>query len=90
MLWINLGKVTKWLISLANFYFGYFYFVYNLSFGQVWVKTAECSIRIENFDFGTRFTNYGVPFCSTQRRNYIELSYPRQIDVNVSMWIRHS
>ena len=21
--WVNLGKITKWLISLANFHFGY-------------------------------------------------------------------
>ena len=23
MFWVNLGKITKWPISLANFHFGY-------------------------------------------------------------------
>ena len=38
-------------------------FAYNGSFGQIWIKVAERSIRLENFHFGARFTSYGVPFC---------------------------
>ena len=37
--------------------------VYKESFGQIWVKIAERSIRLEKFHFGAHFTSYGVPFC---------------------------
>ena len=40
------------------------HFVYKGSFGQMKVKITERSIRLENFHFGARFTNYDVPFCS--------------------------
>ena len=40
------------------------HFVYNWSFEKIWVRIKEWSIWIDNFDFGTRFTNYGVPFCA--------------------------
>ena len=36
------------------------HFVYKESFGQRWVKITEWSIRLENFHFGARFTNYAV------------------------------
>ena len=39
------------------------HFVYKGSFGQIWVKIMQGSIRLENFHFGVRLTNYGVPFC---------------------------
>ena len=71
--WVSLGKITKWsispqiFISVACFKYGLYFFphfVYNWSFGKIWVTIKEWFIRIENFDFGTRFTNYGAPFCS--------------------------
>ena len=31
---------------------------------KIWIKITEWSIRLKNFNFGARFTNYGVPFCS--------------------------
>ena len=40
------------------------HFVYKESFGQIWVKTAERSIKLENIHFGDRFTSYGIPFYS--------------------------
>ena len=60
--WVNLGKVTKGPISLANFHFGYLkgtrlkgfiftHFVYNRNFGQIWIKIIEWSIRVENVIF---------------------------------------
>ena len=39
------------------------HFVYKDSFGQIWVKITERSIRLESFHFGARFTNYGVSLC---------------------------
>ena len=40
------------------------HFVYEGSFVQIWVKTAELPSRSENFHFGGHFTNYGIPYCS--------------------------
>ena len=59
----------------ANFNFAYFKIEESLglvwlnfgsfeSFGKIWVKIAERSIRLENFHFGARFTSYGFAFCS--------------------------
>ena len=76
---VTLGKITKWPISLANFHFDYLkgacfkylyfqgysftHFVYNKSFGQIWIKIIEWSIIVENSNFRTAFRNYDVPFC---------------------------
>ena len=82
---VNLGKITKWSFSRANFHFGYLkgarfsmeiismvsgmgfifvHFLFKESFGQIWVKITELSLRFENFHFDAYITNYGVPFCS--------------------------
>ena len=66
---VNLGKITKWLISLAISIlvtskvlvsrkgFIFTHFVYNRNFRQIWIKTMEWSIRVENCHFRTRFTS---------------------------------
>ena len=80
---VTLGKITKWSISFANFHFGYLtgvcfkylyfqgyiftHFVYNRSFGQIWIKIIGWSIRVENCNFRTAFRNYDVPFCIWKR-----------------------
>ena len=51
----------------ACFKYGLYFFahfVYDWNFGPIWGKITEWFIRIEKFDFGSRFPNYGVPFCS--------------------------
>ena len=59
--WVKLDNITKWSISLGNFYFAYLkgacfevwalflfsHFVYNSSFGKIWVKIKEWFIRIK-------------------------------------------
>ena len=66
LIWVKLWN--DWLhlqISSTGIYcFIFAHFVYKVSFGQIWVKTTGWSIRLENFHFDARFTNYGVPFCS--------------------------
>ena len=79
--WVNLGKITKLLISLANFHFEYLkgtrfkyglyfvHFVLNKVFGQIWVKVTEWCIRLENVPFGARFTHNGAPFFHFEYKN---------------------
>ena len=74
-------KITKLLISLANFHFEYLegtcfkyglyfvHFVLNKVFGQIWVKVTEWCIRLENVPFGARFTYYGAPFFHFEYKN---------------------
>ena len=58
---ISISGIWKVLLSSMGFIFAHF--VYKGRFGQIWVKITQWSIRLENFYFGVRFTNYGVPFC---------------------------
>ena len=46
---MELAKLTKWPISLANFHFGYLkgthfifaHFVYKGNFGEIWIKIID-------------------------------------------------
>ena len=79
--WVNLSKITKSSISLANFHFEFLegtrfnyglyfvHFVLNKVFGQVWVKVAKWCIRLENVPFGACFTHYGAPFFHFEYKN---------------------
>ena len=73
LVWVKLQKarfhlrisslgIQKVPVSCMGFIFAIF--VYKGSFGQIRLKIAERSIRLENFHFVARFTSYGVPFCS--------------------------
>ena len=59
---ISISCIYKVLVSSMGFISAYF--MYRGSFGQIWVKITEWSIRFENFHFGAHFTNHSVPFCS--------------------------
>ena len=54
-------RIFKVLVSGMGFIFAHF--VYKGSFGQIWVKITEWSIRSDTFHFAAHFTNYGVKFC---------------------------
>ena len=78
---IFISGIYKVLVSSTDFIF--FHFVYKESIGQSWIKVTEWSIRLENFYFGARFTNYSVSFCSFWiiknifDNNFLNLQYIR-------------